>query len=195
MRNNIIIAASLLFITSGAVSAQVAGSSSYNGTNSLQSSPATTAVTAPSGSLTNSVMPVSGINEPGSLGVGAMLGEPIGLSVKYWLSDKTAVDGGVGYSFEDEDGCQLHADVLFHKFDLWRADTRDLPVYVGVGGRVKFVDHGDNHAGIRIPVGVSYLMRTQRLELFAEVAPVLDVAPATTLEWNGEVGIRFYFSR
>jgi hypothetical protein len=51
----------------------------------------------------------------------------------------------------------------------------------------------DNRAGLRGPVGVSYLLHKQRLELFAEVVPVLDVAPKTTLEWNGGIGIRYYF--
>lgn len=193
MRNKLIMVL-LVSISGGAASAQVAGSSGSD-TNAPRSNPATTNVTIPSLSITNSVPPGSAINEKDSLGVGAMLGEPIGGTMKYWLSDKMAVDGGVGYSFEDEGGCQLHADVLFHKFDLIRADTRDLPVYIGVGGRVKFVDNGDNHAGIRMPLGVSYLMRQQRLEFYAEIAPILDVAPSTTLEWNGGVGIRYYFGR
>jgi hypothetical protein len=45
-------------------------------------------------------------------------------------------------------------------------------------------------------VGVSDLLHKQRRELFAEVGevvPVLDVAPKTTLEWNGGIGIRYYF--
>jgi hypothetical protein len=26
-----------------------------------------------------------------------------------------------------------------------------------------------------------------------EVAPILDLAPTTSLEWNGGIGVRFYF--
>jgi hypothetical protein len=184
----------LIMITAGAASAQVAGSSD-SATNAPQAKPATTNVTTTSSSFTNSALGGVAINERGSFGLGAMLGEPIGGTAKYWFSDKMAVDGGVGYAFEDQGGCQIHGDALFHKFDLLRADAGDLPVYFGVGGRVKFVDHGDNHAGIRVPVGLSYLMRQQRLEFYVEVAPILDVAPTTTLEWNGGVGIRYYFGR
>ncbi len=122
-----------------------------------------------------------------------MVGEPMGVTAKYWFSDTMAVDGGLGWSFVDPDGTQLHADVLWHKFDLLRADMRDMPVYVGVGGRVKFVEHGDNRAGIRVPLGVEYLLHNQPLEFYAEVAPILDVAPSTTLEWNGGIGLRYYF--
>lgn len=65
-----------------------------------------------------------------------------------------------------------------------------MPLYVGVGGRVKFTEHGDNLAGIRVPIGVAYLLPEQRLEFYAEVAPILDVAPTTTVNRNGGIGIR-----
>jgi len=191
MRNKVLTVL-LVSITAGTAGAQVAGSSG-SGTNAVQSTPATPQAVPSTGSLTNAFQPGPAINEKGTFGVGPMLGEPIGVSAKVWLSDKLALDGGLGWSFVDPDGCQLHGDVLFHKFDLLRADTRDLPLYVGVGGRVKFPEHGDNRAGIRVPVGIAYLMPQQRLEFYAEVAPVLDVAPSTTLEWNGGIGIRYYF--
>lgn len=133
------------------------------------------------------------VNEAGSFGAGPLLGEPMGVGVKFWLSDKTAIDGGAGWSFGDPDGFQLHSDFLFHKFDLFHVSKGELPLYFGVGGRVKFVDHGDNRAGIRGPVGIAYLFPDSRWELFAEVAPTLDLAPFTRLEWNGGIGLRFYF--
>jgi hypothetical protein len=191
MRNKLLTVL-LVSIAAGTASGQVAGSSGSS-TNAVPSVPTTPQVAASTGSVTNTFQTGPAINEKGTFGVGAMVGEPMGVTAKVWLSDKLAVDGGLGWSFVDPDGCQLHGDVLFHKFDLLRADTRDLPLYVGVGGRVKFPEHGDNRAGIRVPVGIAYLMPQQRLEFYAEVAPVLDVAPTTTLEWNGGIGIRYYF--
>ena len=183
-------------VAAGTACAQVASSpgSSNNAAPALSGTPQSAASTT---NLTNAFQPAptanEAINEKATFGLGPILGEPIGVSAKVWLSDKLAVDGGLGWSFVDPDGCQLHGDVLFHKFDLLRADNRDLPLYVGVGGRVKFPEHGDNMAGIRVPVGISYLMHDQRLEFYAEVAPILDVAPTTTLNWNGGIGIRYYF--
>jgi hypothetical protein len=191
MRNKLI-TVMLASITAGSAISQGADPSA-SATNALQSNSVTTHVSAPAGTYTNPVLGEREINQQGSFGLGPMLGEPLGLGMKFWLSDAVAVDGGVGWSFPDPDGCQLHADVLFHKFDLWRAEARDVPVYIGVGGRGKFVDRGDNRAGLRIPVGVAYLLRPQRLEIYAEIAPVVDFAPTTTLRWNGGVGIRFYF--
>jgi len=136
--------------------------------------------------------PADEINQAGSFGFGPLLGGPMGLTLKYWLSDKSAVDGALGWSFADPDGFQLHADYLYHVFDLFHIESGQLPLYFGVGGRVKFVQHGDNRAGVRGPIGIAYLLPNTRMEVFGEVAPVLDFAPSTRLEWNGGVGLRFY---
>jgi hypothetical protein len=113
--------------------------------------------------------------------------------MKYWLSRETAVDVGLAWSFEDEKSFHLHGDYLFHIFDLVLVDYGELPLYVGVGGRVKVPDHGDTRAGVRLPVGVAYEFPDAPVELFAEVAPIVDLTPATQLRWNGGVGVRFYF--
>jgi hypothetical protein len=148
---------------------------------------------AASGSNTNAFTPAETINQGGSFGLGPLLGEPTGLDLKYWISDKFALDGAAGWSFVEPDGFQLHGDLLFSPVDLFHGESSNLPFYFGVGGRVKFVENADNRAGIRGPFGVSWLLHKHRLEFFAEVAPVLDVSPKTTLEWNGGLGIRYYF--
>ncbi len=167
-------------LTAATVSAQEA-SSSAGQTN------------APGTALTREGQALEPINRPMSWGLGPLLGEPTGLSAKLWLSGKTAIDAGAAWSFVDPDGFQVHGDFLFHKFDLFHVSSGELPLYFGVGGRVKFVEHGDNRAGIRGPVGISYLIPRSNFEVFAEVAPILDVAPTTSLEWNGGVGFRYYF--
>jgi hypothetical protein len=145
------------------------------------------------GSMTNSAPRASAINQSGTFGLGLMLGEPIGLTAKFWANDFVAVDGGLGWSFVEPDGTQLHADALFHKFDPFRTDTHDLALYAGAGLRLKFPDHGDTHVGIRFPVGAAYLLPEHNLEFYAEIAPILDVTPDVRLAWNGGIGIRYYF--
>jgi len=138
----------------------------------------------------------------GNLGIGLILGEPTGLSVKYWLDEEHAVDGGVAWSFWDGDGFQLHSDFLWHNFDLLDnpggVDGK-LPVYLGVGARLKFRDdegrhHDDNDTvfGIRVPLGISYVFDGKPLDLFAEIAPILDLTPDVELNFSLAVGVRFY---
>jgi len=124
-------------------------------------------------------------------GVGAMLGEPLGGSFKAWLSDSTAIDGGVGYANYDDGGLQLHTDYLFHNFDLFSAGSGRLPLYYGIGARIKFAD--DTHVGLRGPVGVSYMLDNAPVDIFAEVAPILDFTPNWRVEWNAAIGARYWF--
>ena len=137
------------------------------------------------------------------LGIGAVGGEPTGLSLKYWLDNYQAVDAGIGWSFYANDSFALHADYLLHSFSILplAGTPNKLPVYFGAGLRFKAKNnHGgvaqnedDSIWGIRIPVGVSYLFAGQPLDLFAEVAPVLDFAPEGEITLNGGIGLRYYF--
>lgn len=133
-------------------------------------------------------------------GMGVILGEPTGLSVKYWLDDDTAIDGAAAWSFWDHDGFQLHGDYLWHDFNLLEAGglSGELPVYYGLGARLKFEDerrHDDTLFGIRVPLGISYLFAEAPFDLFAEIVPILDLAPDVELELNAAVGMRFYFGQ
>lgn len=131
----------------------------------------------------------------GRFGLGAILGEPTGLSAKMWLSEKTAVDAGLAYSFDDPASFHLHGDFLFHNFDLLPVAKGQCPVYFGVGGRVKFERRNDSRAGVRFPVGVAYMFANTPVDVFAEVAPILDLSPKTRLAFNGAIGIRYFFGR
>ena len=124
-------------------------------------------------------------------GAGVMLGEPLGGSFKAWLSDKTAIDAGIGYANYDDGGLQLHADYLWHSFELLGAGSGRMPVYYGIGARLKFAD--STHVGFRAPIGVSYLLDTAPVDIFAEVAPILDFTPNWRVEWNLLVGARYWF--
>jgi hypothetical protein len=135
------------------------------------------------------------------LGLGVILGEPTGLSVKYWLDNEQAIDGAAAWSFWDGDGFQIHADYLWHDFELLGVGGEDadkLPLYYGVGARLKFRDDEGRHHdddtffGIRIPVGVSYLFKDHPFDLFAEIVPIVDLAPDVDLRLDLAVGLRFY---
>jgi hypothetical protein len=124
-------------------------------------------------------------------GVGIMVGEPTGLSFKYWLSPSSALDGGAAWSFYDQASMHLHADYLWHKFDLIPVKKGELPLYFGVGSRLKI--HEKSEFGIRFPVGIAYVFAEGLLDTFAEVVPIMDLFPATEFGMNGAIGIRFYF--
>lgn len=123
----------------------------------------------------------------GAVGVGVIFPEPTGVSLKVWLGGSTAVDGALAWDLGDshQDYLRLHADYL------WHAGTRVPGVkwYYGAGARL--ATSNKSRLGFRVPVGLSRVF--SRLELFGELAPVLDLVPATKFDIDVGVGIRFLF--
>ena len=131
--------------------------------------------------------------EHGNFGIGVVFGEPTGLSGKMWTTQNTAFDIGLAWSFADNGNLHIFADYLFHNFSLFNVSKGTLPVYVGIGGRLMFRDNQDDKFGVRFPVGVEYYFDGWPIAVFGEVVPILDLAPSTTGDIGGGVGVRFYF--
>lgn len=124
-----------------------------------------------------------------NFGVGLMLGEPSGVSVKSWFNHKSAFDIGAAWSLTGRnEALHLHADYLRHS---WFDNTDGLAFYYGLGARVIFSE--DATAGVRVPVGLNYLFRSIPFDLFVEAVPILDISIDLELAGNGAVGIRYYF--
>lgn len=139
-------------------------------------------------------------------GLGIMLGEPTGFSLKSWLSPTTAFDVGVGYSWGDY--VEVAADYLWHFPKAFNGAP--LVPYLG-GGAVLFVDtYPDNRyyyrfgtrfyredraslsLGLRVPVGLEFLPRSAPLGVFAEIAPGVGVGGGLFGFVQGALGIRYY---
>ncbi|RMG63679.1 MAG: hypothetical protein D6715_10895 [Calditrichaeota bacterium] len=120
-----------------------------------------------------------------------MVGDPTGISGKVWLGPHTALDAGVAWSFRDESAFHLHGDYLFHNFGIFRVEKGILPLYYGIGGRIKL--EKDTRIGIRLPVGMNYLFEQSPVDLFLEVVPILELVPATELQFNAAIGVRYFF--
>jgi hypothetical protein len=145
--------------------------------------------------------------QAGNFGLGVVLGDPTGLSFKVWTNpqQKTAIDGALAWSVERHQRFVAHIDYLYHNFNLINldTDTRDaksktnvgrMPLYYGVGGRLKLADDPDNNKlGIRIPVGLEYLFANAPVDIFFEVAPFVNLIPETSADIEVGLGIRFFF--
>ena len=139
-------------------------------------------------------------------GLGIMLGAPSGLSGKYFLDSKHAIDfgvGAIGY-YRGRDGLHLHLDYLIHPFSITNNPTFDLPLYFGIGGRLFNFDDNDNNddrdglaLGVRAPLGVAFDFNRVPLDVFVELALVADIFVGYNddfgIDVNGAVGIRYWF--
>jgi hypothetical protein len=124
-------------------------------------------------------------------GIGVILGEPTGISLKFWNGRTIAIDAALAWSFKQEDRFHLHMDWLFHNFNLLKVEEGKLPIYLGIGGRVKFTD--ETRVGVRFPVGVCFIPQDIPIDVFLEIVPILDLAPETRFDINASIGIRYFF--
>jgi len=125
-------------------------------------------------------------------GLGIIVGQPTGLSAKYWLSSNNALDFGLGYSFEKNSRMSLHVDYLFHARNLFNT-SENISLHYGPGGRLRLVEEGDSRLGVRFDVGLTWVPRNSPIDVFIEIAPLLDIIPETKFSVNGGIGVRYYF--
>jgi len=128
----------------------------------------------------------------GEYGVGVMIGNPTGLNGKYWLPDNKAIDGGAAMSLGKNTDFSLHSDYLFHNDGaLFFNDEHPLDLFYGIGGRIEFGD--DIELGVRVPVGITHKFTAEKADIFAEIAPIIDLVGRQGLEVHFGVGARYYF--
>lgn len=130
------------------------------------------------------------------IGFGVIVGNPTGLSAKYWLGkDKKerAIDLTISWSANKTSTFYFHSDWLIHKYNLVKVKdlTGKLPVYYGCG--VKLSSGGETIFGVRIPLGVEYIFEEIPFDLFAEAAPVINLTPSVKIDLNAGIGIRMFF--
>lgn len=139
----------------------------------------------------SSFFPGAIVAQDKGFGLGIILGEPTGLSLKNWVGSKTALDFAVAWSFVNSDSLHLHADYLIHNFGLFKVKKGTLILYYGIGGRVK--TEKKSRVGVRIPIGINYILEKAPLDIFLELAPLFDLIPNTDFGITGGIGIRYYF--
>lgn len=142
-------------------------------------------------------------------GIGFIIGEPTGISLKGWLNADSALDFAVAWSFIGRDSLHFHLDYLLHNFDLFKVEKGKFPIYYGIGSRIKLEEDDDNSRwdrkgrvreddndtwiGIRVPVGLAYLFEGVPLDIFIEIVPILDLVHETSFDLNAALGVRFFF--
>jgi hypothetical protein len=125
---------------------------------------------------------------PREIGVGAVLGEPIGASAKLWLTDRTAVDFGAGLS---DGNAAFWADMLWHDWTLIPPPKDGkLGAYLGWGPQVRTGD--DARFGLRAVVGLSWRPASRPLEFFAEAGPLFRLTQGGAVDGVGGLGLRAF---
>ena len=134
-------------------------------------------------------------------GMGLIIGDPTGLSLKGFLSPETAIDGAVGLELINGDDLSIHADFLW-QFPIKQWPSAALDLYLGVGPVLGIHDHGRGnkehddgnvHIGARAPFGLAVMFNPARFDVFLEVAAKLWLVEKVHLGLDAAIGGRYWF--
>ena len=112
--------------------------------------------------------------------IGVVVGKPAGVSGKYFLSEKNAIDGVVG--LDQYSKFMFHCDYLWHNFNALKVNEGNLLFYYGGG----FLTMGKKNY-VQGKIGIEYLFDTNLLGMFIEIAP----AVWTDFMFQSGIGVRY----
>lgn len=129
-------------------------------------------------------------------GLGIIIGAPTGFSAKYKLGRGHAIDGALAWAISGHTKMHLHADYLWVKPKALKLDSTGLDFFFGVGARLSTFedrDEKETRIGVRAPAGLSYQFRDPRIELFGEVALIMNLISSTSIDIDAGIGARYFF--
>lgn len=139
-----------------------------------------------------------------NFGFGIMVGDPTGLTIKYWTQRTNAIVIDVGGSYFGSP--RIGLDYLWH-FDAFRSNVAKL--YAGFGGALgigegkglyydndegRFYFRSDNGLGLgaRGVFGINFVPQSTPLEIFLEVGLLVGLSPSFGSAFDSGLGLRFY---
>lgn len=123
---------------------------------------------------------------------GVVIGNPTGLTVKYWLSSINALEGTASWNTaKQENSLHLNITYLFHSFNYLDIRNNPVALFYGIGG--KMITNKELALGIRGVAGTAYYFSSFPVDISLELAPVFYVAPSSTVDLDAGLGIRYHF--
>ena len=141
----------------------------------------------------SAALPADSAAQDSGFGLGLVVGDPTGVSLKGFLSDRIALDGAVGFGFLGGDHLYAHADFLWNQ-PLRQFERASMLLHFGVGPKLGLA-LGDDALwlGARAPVGLTFGFERVPVDVFVEVAAGLWIVPATDFDLDAAAGARWFF--
>lgn len=130
--------------------------------------------------------------------VGAVLGDPTGLSARVGLDAQHSFEAALAYSTSHYEGLHVHGTYLWDQARTFRAaNAGPVDLYYGLGFRLISISKGDRKdeiaLGPRAPLGLLYNINNPNLEIFGELSVAVDIVPKTDVDLDVGVGVRIRF--
>jgi len=136
--------------------------------------------------------------------LGAIFGEPTGISAKIWTSPTDAIDFGFGWSiggdrinmpndrYNGDSRIHFHFDYLLHVFNVIGLPEQ-YPIYYGIGARFNTGGGYYNSLAVRFIAGFVWMPSQSPISLFFEIAPSLQLTSEPGFAIDSGLGTRFCF--
>lgn len=136
-------------------------------------------------------------DSPGPFGLGLILGDPTGLSANYRFAGDRSVDGALAWNFGRWPGFEIRSDYLWHRKNVFHGGKFGFDLHYGIGGRLISIDDrretDRTYFGPRLAVGLGTNFNRSALEVFTELALVMNIIPGTSADLDFGLGARIYF--
>lgn len=131
----------------------------------------------------------------GPFGLGVVIGAPIGIAANYHLGRNNSIDGVLSPDFGDHGGIYVHSTYLWHYPAILHIDHLPFGGFWGIGARFRVQDKKEDEVrfGPRLSGGMLYQVKSAPVDIFLEVAIVVDLVEKTGLAANLGLGARYYF--
>lgn len=121
---------------------------------------------------------------------GVILGEPVGLNIKYWYSELSAADFGAAWSFTENGIVEIFSNFLVHFFRL-KNDYGLFPFFSGAGIALRIGN--DWFFGAQVPIGAEWLTAKVPFSVTGQIAPQWQLVPKNRFVMSGGLAIRLTF--
>ncbi|MDX1477824.1 MAG: hypothetical protein R3301_08945 [Saprospiraceae bacterium] len=136
------------------------------------------------------VVPANAQRASGDVGIGAHIGQPTGLSLKFY-KPTTSVDVLAAWDLDDFFYINVHGIWDEHLNDAQTVHFYYGPgVFLGLRDRGGDVRRDETAFGVSGAFGIDFLIR--RFELFAQLTPRIELIESTDFDLGGGIGFRFY---
>jgi hypothetical protein len=141
---------------------------------------------------------VLGVSRPNaaraeSIGLGVFLGQPTGLDIKIGLQGRSALDIVLGATRFDEPRASYGHLQYLVLLGVARGSSINVPFRLGIGAAVYGITEDATSLAARLPLQIALRFRRTPLEIYGEVAFVVQLIDDVDTDIDGGIGVRVYF--
>jgi hypothetical protein len=139
------------------------------------------------------VLGLTGTARSESIGIGVFLGQPTGLDIKIGLQGRSALDIVLGATRFDEPRASYGHLQYLVLLGVARGQSVNVPFRIGVGVAFAGVTEDATAVLARLPLQLGLRFRRTPLEIYGEIAFVVQLIDDVDTDIDGGIGLRVYF--